>query len=86
MTRGHLDCMPKVAMHRAFHSGPILEEYFCWNVLRDANIDPQIQTLHILAGGATTLIFMLGGFEPFLGSLWFKKPASVMSSASSCKI
>ena len=66
MTRAHLDCMPKVAMDRAFPSGPILEEYFYWNVLRDANIDHPIQTQHFLVGGATILIFMLGGFESSL--------------------
>ena len=33
----------------------------CWKVLRDANIEPPIQTLYFLSGGATTLIFMLLG-------------------------
>ena len=30
----------KVAMHREFPSRPILEEHFCWNALREANIWP----------------------------------------------
>ena len=33
----------------------------CWNVDRDARIEPPIQTLYLRSGGATTLTFMLDG-------------------------
>lgn len=39
----------------------INREETCWKVLRDAKIEPPIQTLYFLSGGATTLIFMLLG-------------------------
>ncbi|KAH0452784.1 hypothetical protein IEQ34_017108 [Dendrobium chrysotoxum] len=37
------------------------DRYTCWKVLRDAKMEPPIQTLYFLSGGATTLIFMLLG-------------------------
>ena len=33
----------------------------CWNVDRDARMEPPIQTLYLRSGGATTLTFMLDG-------------------------
>merc|ERR1712139_746902 len=38
-----------------------LEIHICWKVEREARIDPPIQTEYFLSGGATTLIFMVGG-------------------------
>jgi hypothetical protein len=37
------------------------KEETCWKVLKEAKIEPPIQTLYFLSGGATTLIFMLLG-------------------------
>ena len=42
-------------------SDPLLDTHICWKVPRDADIDPPIQTLCLLVGGVTTLIFMLLG-------------------------
>jgi hypothetical protein len=39
----------------------IILVFTCWNVLKEARIDPPIQTLYFLSGGATTLILMLLG-------------------------
>nr|GMC82053.1 dynein heavy chain 11, axonemal [Ipomoea batatas] len=41
----------------------------CWNVLREAKIDPPIQTLYFLSGGATTLIFILLGANAVISLL-----------------
>merc|ERR1712018_1109474 len=38
-----------------------LEIHICWNVDREAKIDPPIQTEYFLSGGAIILIFMVGG-------------------------
>ena len=43
--------------------------FTCWKVLRDARIDPPIQTLYFLSGGATTLIFMLLGASAVISLL-----------------
>ncbi len=44
-------------------------EIACWKVLREAKIDPPIQTLYFLSGGATTLIFMLLGAKAVISLL-----------------
>ena len=41
----------------------------CWKVLRDAKMEPPIQTLYFLSGGATTLIFMLLGANAVISLL-----------------
>nr|GMC84355.1 Os03g0718150 [Ipomoea batatas] len=41
----------------------------CWKVLREAKIDPPIQTLYFLSGGATTLIFILLGANAVISLL-----------------
>merc|ERR1719281_1113286 len=37
------------------------EIHICWNVDREARMDPPIQTEYLRSGGATTLIFMVDG-------------------------
>lgn len=41
----------------------------CWKVLREAKMDPPIQTEYFLSGGATTLIFMLLGAKAVISLL-----------------
>ncbi|GER34044.1 phosphate import ATP-binding protein pstB [Striga asiatica] len=41
----------------------------CWKVLREARIDPPIQTLYFLSGGATTFIFILLGARAVISLL-----------------
>ena len=38
-----------------------LEIHICWNVERDARIDPPIHTEYFLSGWAITLFFMVEG-------------------------
>jgi len=38
-----------------------LEIHICWNVEREAKIDPPIHTEYFLSGGAMILIFMVDG-------------------------
>lgn len=44
-------------------------ELTCWNVLSEAKIEPPIQTLYFLSGGATTFIFMLLGANAVISLL-----------------
>merc|ERR1711937_444373 len=47
----------------------VFEIHICWNVERDARIEPPIQTEYLRSGGAITLIFMVGGARAWT-SFW----------------
>ena len=69
-----------------FHSY-VIKAKWCtyWKVLRDAKMEPLIQTLYFLFGGATTLIFMLLGANVVISLLILSAmPRNIVEPSPQC--